>query len=95
MVAGIFGTIAAGVTLFVGRIGTAVHAEGAPTIVALRMGGMAFSFLTIILGVIAMGAGTKLPSILLIICAILSAILGGTLVVIFMVLTLTGCVLAI
>jgi hypothetical protein len=95
LIAGIFSTIAAIVTLFIGGVGSAVHAEKASTVVALGWGGVAFSFLTIILGGIAISANSKLPGILLIVSAILGAILGGTFVAVFMVLALAGGVLAI
>lgn len=53
-----------------------------------------FSFVTIVLGAVAMGAKGKVPGILLIVCAIAGAILGGTIVAVFMVLALIGGILA-
>jgi hypothetical protein len=53
-----------------------------------------FSFATIVLGAIAIGAKGRVPGILLIICSIAGAILGGTLVAVFMVLALLGGILA-
>jgi len=95
LIAGIFGTFAAIVTLLAGGMASAFQAEGASTIVALGWGGVAFSFATIILGaVLALGATSKTPAILLIVCAILGAILGGTLVAVFMVLSLIGGIMA-
>lgn len=94
LIAGIFGTLAAIFTLLIGGLGAAFEAEGASTIVGLGWGGVAFSFLTIVFGAIAIGANSKIPGILLIVSAILGAILGGTLVAIFMVLALIGGVLA-
>lgn len=94
LIAGIFGTFAAGATLFVGGLGGAVGAEGADTVAALGWGGVLFSFLTIIFGAVAMGAQNKKPGILIIVSSILGAILGGTLVAIFMVLAFIGGVLA-
>ncbi|NHB76130.1 hypothetical protein [Rhodobacter calidifons] len=94
LIAGIFGTIAAGVTLFIGGIGSAMKADGGDTVIALGWGGVAFSFLAIILGAVAMGARGRLPGALLIVTAVLGAILGGTLVAVFMALALVGGVLA-
>ena len=61
---------------------------------SLTWGGVVFSFATIVLGAIAIGAKGRVPGILLIVCAILGAILGGTLVAVFMVLALIGGILA-
>lgn len=94
LVAGIFGVLAALVTLLIGGIGASVEAEGASTVVGLGWGGVAFSFLTIVLGAVAMGAKTKTPGLLLMLCAIAGAILGGMLVAICMVLAFIGGLLA-
>ena len=95
LVAGIFGVIAAGVTLFIGGIGGAFEAEGSSTVIGLGWGGVLFSFLTIVMGAVAISAETKKPAIILIVCAILGAILGGTLVAIFMGLALIGGIVAV
>lgn len=94
LVAGIFGVLAALVTLLTGGIGASVEAEGASTVVGLGWGGVAFSFLTIVLGAVAMGAKSKTPGLLLMLCAIAGAILGGMLVAICMVLAFIGGLLA-
>ena len=94
LIAGIFGTLAAIVTLFVGGLGGAFGAEGYDTIVGLGWGGVAFSFATIVLGAIAMSTKGKVPGILLMVSAVLGAVLGGTLVAICMVLALLGGILA-
>jgi len=94
LIAGIFGVLAAGATLFMGGLAGAFEAEGAETVVGLGWGGVLFSFLTIVLGAVCIGAKGKLPGVLLIVSAILGAILGGTLVAIFMVLALIGGILA-
>ena len=57
------------------------------------MGGVLFSFLTIVFGAICMASESIIPSILLIITAILGAVLGGTLVAVFMALALLGGIL--
>ncbi|MBA8858910.1 hypothetical protein FHW19_000582 [Ochrobactrum anthropi] len=95
LVAGIFGVFAAIFTLAVGGMGVGLEAEGASTVIGLGWGGVAFSFLTIILGAVALGAKGRLPGILLMICAIAGAILGGTLVAVFMVLAFIGGLIAI
>lgn len=94
LLAGIFGVLAAIVTLMIGGIGAGFEAEGASTVVGLGWGGIGFSFLTIILGAVAMGAKGKVPGILIMLCAIAGAVLGGTLVALFMVLALIGGLLA-
>ena len=93
LIAGIFGIFAAGATLFMGGLGGAMEAEGANTVVGLGWGGVFFSFLTIVLGAVAMGAKSKKPGIFLIISSSLGAVLGGTLVAVFMVLALIGGIL--
>lgn len=94
LIAGIFGVIAAFVTLMIGGVGSAAAIKDAQTVVMLGWGGVAFSFLTIVLGAVAMNAASRWPGILLIVCAIAGAILGGSIVAIFMVLALVGGVLA-
>lgn len=95
LIAGIFGILAAGATLFIGGIGGAFQADGASTVVGLGWGGVVFSFIVIILGAVAIAAKSKVPGILLIISSIAGAILGGTLVAVFMVLSLVGGILAV
>lgn len=55
---------------------------------------MLFSFLAIVLGAVALGVKGRTPGVLLMIPAVLGAILGGTLVAVFMVLALVGGILA-
>lgn len=93
LIAGIFGVISAGVTLVIGGMGSAFEAEGATTVVGLGWGGVVFSFLTIVLGAIAIGATSRVTGVLLILVALAGAILGGTLVAIFMALALIGGIL--
>jgi hypothetical protein len=95
LIAGIFGMLAALATLAVGGMGSAFNADGASTVVYLGWGGIAFSFLTIVLGAVAMAVQSKIPGIMLIVSAIAGAILGGTLVAICMILALLGGVLAV
>lgn len=94
LIAGIFAVFAAGFTLFTGGLGAAFEAEGADTIVLLGWGGVLFSFLTIVLGAVAIGAKGRIPGVLIVVCAIAGAILGGTFVAIFMALAGIGGLLA-
>lgn len=94
LIAGIFGTLAAGITLLLGGLGGALSADGAETVVGLGWGGVLFSFLVIILGAVAMSGTSRVPGILLIIASIVGAVLGGTLVAVFMALALIGGILA-
>ncbi|MQT14422.1 hypothetical protein [Segnochrobactrum spirostomi] len=90
LIAGIFGVLAAVFTLLVGGVGGAFEADGSKTIILLGWGGILFSFFTIVLGAITMSARSRIPAALLVVCAIAGAILGGTLVAVFMVLALMG-----
>jgi len=94
LIAGIFGVLAAALTLAVGGMGSAFHAHGASTVVGLGWGGILFSFLCIIFGAVAMGSESRISGALLTLCAIAGAIFGGTLVAVCMVLALVGGVLA-
>jgi len=94
LVAGIFAVLAAIFTLFIGGVAAGFEAEGASTVVGLGWGGVLFSFLTIVLGAVAMGAKSKVPGALLMVCSIAGAILGGTFVAVFMVLAFIGGLLA-
>lgn len=95
LIAGIFAVLAAGVTLFFGAIVSPFEAEGAITVLNLGWGGLLFSFITIAMGAITINAKTKIPIIILIPSTIAGAILGGTLVAIFMGLALIGGIIAI
>src|SRR5260370_9952912 len=94
LIAGIFGIFEAGITLMVGGIGAAVKSDSAQMVVGLGWGGVGFSFLVIVLGAVAMGANSRLPGMLLILASISGAVLGGTLVAVFMLLAFIGGVLA-
>ena len=94
LISGIFGTLAAILTLFIGGVGSAFKADAASTVVGLGWGGIVFSFLVIILGAIAMGASSRIPGILLILSSIAGAVLGGTFVAVCLVLALIGGILA-
>ncbi|ANH73635.1 hypothetical protein ACS15_2221 [Ralstonia insidiosa] len=94
IIAGVLGVGAALVTLLFGGVGAAFNADGAQTVVGLGWGGVVFSFLAIVFGAVVF-AKPKGAGIGLVIVSILGAILGGTLVAVFMVLALIGGVLAI
>ncbi|MDE0199884.1 MAG: hypothetical protein OXK78_16880 [Caldilineaceae bacterium] len=90
LIAGIFAVGAAFITLFVGGIGEAFGADEADVVTNLGWGGVICSFLTIVLGAIAIGTRTRIVGILLCLTAIGGAIGGGALVAIFMALALIG-----
>lgn len=94
LIAGIFGIFAAGITLIVGGIGSAASVDRAGEVLGLGWGGVAFSFAVIILGAVAMGSSSRVPGMLLIVASLAGAILGGTLVAIFMALAFVGGILA-
>ena len=93
VIAGIFGILAAAVTLFVGGVGAAFKADGANTVVGLGWGGVMFSFSVITLGAMAFDAKSRVIGILLIVCSLFGIVLGGTIVAVFMVLSLIGGIL--
>lgn len=93
IIAGIFGIFAAGFTLLFGGLASALEVDRGSTVVALGWGGVGFSFLTIVFGAMALSR-VRWAGIGIIICAIAGAILGGTLVAVFMALSLIGGILA-
>ena len=94
IIAGIFGLFASGATLLVGGVGSAFEAEGATTVVGLGWGGVFFSFMAIVFGAVCLGTTARIHGILLILCSLAGAVLGGTLVAVFMALSLIGGILA-
>lgn len=94
IIAGVFGVGAAFVTLLVGGLGSAMSSTGAGTVVALGWGGVFFAFAVIVLGAVCIAAKSRVPGYLLMASAVFGAILGGTLVAVFMVLALVGGILA-
>ena len=92
--AGIFGIFAAGITLMVGGVGAAFKANDAHMVVGLGWGGVGFSFLVIVLGALSVTSSSRIPGMLLILASIFGAILGGTLVALFMLLAFVGGILA-
>ena len=65
-----------------GELGSALEAEGAGTVISLGWSGLLFSFLTIVLGAVALGVERKAVGILVIFSSLTGAILGGTIVAI-------------
>ena len=57
-------------------------------------GGVFFAFAVISLGAVCIAAKSRVPGYLLMVSAVLGAILGGTLVAVFMLLALVGGILA-
>ncbi len=94
IIAGIFAVIMALFTLVVGGMGKQFNADGASTVLGLGWGGVFFSFVVIVLGVVGIVSDKRLIGILLIICSLFGAILGGSLVAIFMFLSLIGGILS-
>ena len=94
LVAGLGSVVMAFITLGVGGLGAAFGGEGAETIVGLGWAGIFLSFLVITFAVAAMFAKTKKAAVGLIILSIVTAVAGGTLVAIFMVLALLGGIMS-
>lgn len=93
LIAGIFGIIAAFFTLLLGGIGATFGGEGANVVIWLGWGGVLFSFIVIVMGAVAINAKSRIVGIMLIISSLIGAVLGGTLVAVFMVLALIGGIL--
>ena len=100
LIAGILGFIAAIITLMAGGLVAGLENvsdtdnSASTEIGTFGLLGIVFSFLTIIFGAIAMGAKSRIVGYLLIVCAIVGAITGGTFVAVCMVLALAGGIVA-
>jgi hypothetical protein len=92
LIAGVFGVLAAIATLFLGGLGSAFGADKASTVVGLGWGGILFSFLVIVFGAVGISKH-KIGGIGLLTFSLAGAILGGTIVAIFMALSMAGGVL--
>ena len=96
LIAGIFGFIAAIITLLAGGLVAGLESvsdsgdSASREIGTFGMLGIVFSFLTIIFGAIAMRSKSRISGYVLILCAVLGGATGGTLVAICMVLALAG-----
>ena len=101
LIAGIFGFIAAIITLLAGGLVAGIESisdssnSASTEISTFGMLGIVFSFLTIVFGAIAIGAKSRISGYVLIVCSVLGAIAGGTLVAICMALALAGGIVAI
>lgn len=87
--AGIFGTLAAILTLVV-ALASALEAEKAAAISWPEWGALMFSFATIFLGAICLHARSISAGLLLMSASVCGAILGGAFVALFMALTFAG-----
>jgi hypothetical protein len=56
IIAGVFGVLAAILTLMIGGVGSAFETKDAGQVVWFGFGGIAFSFLVIVFGAVAIGA---------------------------------------
>lgn len=90
IIAGVFGVLAAFLTLAFGSFGSAFQISQARLVVYLGWDGLVFSFLVIILGTVSLSARSRWPSVFLVLCAICGIVLGGTFVAVFMALALIG-----
>jgi hypothetical protein len=88
--AGICGVLAAIITLIV----AGAFADRVPLFALLEWRGVAFSFLTIVLGAICLCTPSKRPALLLAANALAGAVLNGTLVSFWMGIALAGGFLA-
>ena len=94
IIAGIFGVLAAVLTLALGAVGNFFRLENANLVVWFGWGGLVFSFATIILAAMCFNARSRIPALLLVVCAIAGCVLGGTYVAVFMGVAVIGGMLA-
>jgi hypothetical protein len=87
--AGVFGTIAAIMTLMVGLAG-ALEAERAAQISWSEWGGVIFSFATVFLGAICLHTRSISAGLLLMLASVFGGVLGGAGVAVFMALSFVG-----
>jgi hypothetical protein len=87
--AGIFGTIAAVLTLIIG-LASAFEAERAVQISWSEWGAVVASFSTVFLGAICLHARSVAAAMLLMIASVCGAVVGGMFVAVFMALTFVG-----
>ena len=87
--AGIFGTIAALLTLVVGLAGS-FHAEQATQIRWSEWGALVVAFATVFLGAICLHARSVTAGLMLMMASVCGAVVGGVFVAGFMVLTFAG-----
>jgi hypothetical protein len=107
LIGGIFGTIAALITLFAGGMmaglegmsaalnDSAADHSGSIAVAVFGILGLFASFATIIFGAICMAARSRVPGVFLIIFSIVGMISGGTFVAVCMILTFVGGLLAV
>lgn len=95
IIGGIFGIIAALLTLGIGGIGSAVGQEDMDTVGLLGLGGLLFSILVIIFAGLSLKAQRKVIPFTLIALSLAGAILGGGFVAFCMVLSIIGGVLCV
>jgi len=94
LIASLFSVVMAFITLGIGGLGSAFGGEGADTVIGLGWAGVFLSFIIIAFAVASMFAKSKMPAIAVIVLSIITALAGGTLVAIFMVLALIGRIMA-
>src|SRR5690606_33934652 len=99
LVAGVFGVIAAVVTLMVGGLGSAMDSvmnlrSGIGVVVNLGFMGLAASFCTMVFGALSIGARGVGAGAGLVASSLVGVVAGGTFVAVCMILALIGGVLA-
>lgn len=89
----LLGVFAALVTLGIGGFGGAFKAESANTVIGLGWAGLFLCFLILIFGVVAIFNSSKVIAVSIIFLSLVTIVAGGTLVAIFMALSLLGGIL--
>ncbi|KIX14963.1 hypothetical protein [Dethiosulfatarculus sandiegensis] len=92
LISGVLGVLAAMITFSFNELSGTFEAGGGNQMLGLSE--LVFALLTIVFGGLAMGANSKKPGIILIICSILGIIVGGHLMVMPMVFALISGVFA-
>lgn len=94
VIGGVFGTLAAVATLFIGGTGAAFEAQGFAQMLNLGWSGIAASFLSIVFGSLALNITHWIPGMLLVLTGVGGFSFGGTLVAVCMALTIVGGLIA-
>ncbi len=93
-IAALFGVIAAFVTLGIGGLGGAFGGEGAETVIGLGWAGIFLTFAILVFAIVSIFGKSKFPPIAVIVLSLITVVAGGTLVAIFMILSIIGGIVA-
>ena len=93
LLAGLTSIIMAFVTLSGGGFGVILEGEGADAVIGMGWAGIILSFLIVVSAIAMVVVKSKTPAIITALLSLIASFIGGTLVAIFMVFSMIGCVL--